>query len=75
MSLQIIELCRGTGCTLAPYCYDYRLPVPAIGYAIKERIPTQPGDRCPDFKSKRKANQDDMHEKIMQLAGLAGCLE
>lgn len=51
---RVVELCRGTGCDLAPWCHHNRYIPRNEGYAIKERIPTLPGERCPDYKPRTK---------------------
>lgn len=72
---QVIELCRGTGCTMAPYCDDYRLRAPQKGVAIKERFPTLPGERCPDYKPRMKQPWGHGPDEVEYLTNATGCLE
>lgn len=73
---KVIELCRGTGCTMAPYCDDYRLRTPQKGIAFKERIPTLPGERCPDYSPRQKPrwNGAGLDFEAEYLTNAAGAL-
>jgi hypothetical protein len=57
MSGNIINICKGWGCGIAPHCNKYRF-VPEEerrGAYIKEFIPTCPGSNCTEYEEKRGA--------------------
>lgn len=59
MSLEVIELCMGNGCPIAPYCHHYRYVESSPGVIVKMRLPTSPGEHCEDYQSKQSKRWGD----------------
>ena len=58
---RIINVCKGWGCDLTPYCEKARFsPSPERDCCyVREFIPTTPGEGCPEYEVKRKRTWGD----------------